>query len=71
VLLRFALTLANRTADEIGRVGIVVDAKPDALGFYRAYGFEPLFTFEGALLVRPEQTSMFLPLSAIPVPSGR
>jgi len=69
--LRFALTLASRTADEIGCVGVVVDAKPDALGFYRAYGFEPLFTVEGALLDRPAPTPMFLPLSSIPVPSGR
>jgi hypothetical protein len=32
--LRFALTLASRTADEIGCVGVVVDAKPEALAFY-------------------------------------
>jgi GNAT superfamily N-acetyltransferase len=70
-LLRFALTLASRTADEIGCVGVVVDAKPEALGFYLTYGFEPLFTFEGALLDRPEPTPMFLPLSAIPPPADR
>ena len=29
-LLRFALTLARRMADEIGCVGVVVDAKPEA-----------------------------------------
>jgi len=65
-LLRHALRLARRTAAEIGCVGVVVDAKPEALGFYLRYGFEPLSVVEGALLDRPEPTLMFLPLSAIP-----
>ena len=70
-LLRFALALARHIADEIGCVGVVVDAKADAVGFYRAYGFEPLVTVEGALLDCPAPTPMFLPLSAIPLPAGR
>ena len=65
-LLRFALDLACRTAEEIGCVGVVVDAKPEALAFYRRYGFEPFAVLEGALLGRPEPVPMFLPLSAIP-----
>jgi GNAT superfamily N-acetyltransferase len=68
-LLRFALTLARRTAEEIGCVGVVVDAKPDALAFYLRYGFEPMSTVQGALLDRPEPTPMFLPFSAIPCPT--
>lgn len=65
-LLRFALTLACRTANEIGCIGVVVDAKPQAQTFYLAHGFEPLDVIEGALLDRPEPVPMFLPLSAIP-----
>ncbi|WP_295405306.1 GNAT family N-acetyltransferase [uncultured Thiocystis sp.] len=65
-LLRFALDLARRTAEEIGCIGVVVDAKPDAQAFYRRYGFEPFGVLEGALLDRPEPTPMFLPVSAIP-----
>ncbi len=67
-LLRFALTLARRMADEIGCVGVVVDAKPEARTFYLRYGFEGVSTVEGALLGRPEPTPMFLPLSSIPFP---
>ena len=67
-LLRFALTLARRMADEIGCVGVVVDAKPAARTFYLRYGFEPVAAVEGVLLDRPEPTPMFLPLSAIPCP---
>jgi GNAT superfamily N-acetyltransferase len=70
-LLRHALRLARRTAAEIGCVGVVVDAKPEALGFYLRYGFEPLSVVEGALLDRPEPTLMFLPLSAIPPAADR
>jgi GNAT superfamily N-acetyltransferase len=69
--LRFALTLARRMADEIGCVGIVVDAKPEAQTFYRRYGFESVAAVEGVLLDRPEPTPMFLPLSAIPRPDNQ
>jgi GNAT superfamily N-acetyltransferase len=70
-LLRYVLHLARRTAGEIGCVGVVVDAKPEAQGFYLRYGFEPLTVVEGALLDRPEPTPMFLPLSAILLPAER
>ena len=70
-LLRHALRLARRTAAEIGCVGVVVDAKPEALGFYLRYGFELLSVVEGALLDRPEPTLMFLPLSASPPAADR
>lgn len=71
VLLRFALTLVHytrRMADEIGCVGVVVDAKPEARTFYLRYGFESMSVVEGALFDRPESTPMFLPLSSIPCP---
>ncbi|EGV27933.1 GCN5-related N-acetyltransferase [Thiorhodococcus drewsii AZ1] len=65
-LLRFALELARRTSEEIGCIGVVVDAKPEAQSFYRRYGFEPFDLLEGALHNRPEPIPLFLPLSAIP-----
>jgi len=70
-VLRFALTLARRMADEIGCVGVVVDAKPEAQTFYLRYGFESMSAIEGVLLDRPEPTPMFLPLSAIPCPDNQ
>lgn len=70
-LLRFALTLARRMADEIGCVGVVVDAKPEAQTFYLRYGFESMSAIEGVLLDRPEPTPMFLPMSAIPCPDNQ
>ncbi|WP_295439059.1 GNAT family N-acetyltransferase [uncultured Thiodictyon sp.] len=66
--LRFALTLARRMAAEVGCVGVVVDAKPEARSFYLRYGFESLSAVEGLLDERPEPTPMFLPLSSIPCP---
>src|SRR3954453_2145677 len=38
-LLRFVLRLAYRMANEFGCVGVVVDAKPQAVDFYEKYGF--------------------------------
>ncbi len=69
-LLRFALTIARRMADERGCVGVVVDAKPEARTFYLRYGFESMSVIEGMLMLldRTEPTPMFLPLSSIPCP---
>lgn len=67
-LLRFAIELAERMASEVGCVGVVVDAKESAEGFYRRYGFMPLEVFEGATLVRPAPTPMFLALGSVPRP---
>ncbi len=65
-LLKEALMLARRTAEAIGCVGVIVDAKQDAIGFYDRYGFEPVTTVSGALGDRPQPTAMFLPLALIP-----
>ncbi len=67
-LLRFALSLSRQMSREYGCIGVVVDAKPDATGFYRRLGFEPMISVEGALYDRPEPIPMFVPVSAIPVP---
>lgn len=65
-LLRFCIELAERMQDELGCVGLVVDAKPEAVAFYSRYGFETIEIREGATWQRPAPTPMFLPLSAVP-----
>ena len=64
-LLRFVFQLALRMANEYGCVGVVVDAKPDALDFYRKYGFLSLEATEGPADARPQPTPMFLPIREI------
>lgn len=64
-LLRFVLRLAVRMADDYGCVGVVVDAKPDAVAFYKKYGFMTIEAVEGQADVRPAPTLMFLPMRAI------
>jgi GNAT superfamily N-acetyltransferase len=65
-LLRFALELAERMSVEVGCVGLVVDAKAGAEGFYRRFGFVPLDVVQGASAQRPEPTAMFLALGSLP-----
>lgn len=65
-LLRFAFELAHDTALRVGCIGIVVDAKEDAISFYRNLGFVPLEVQAGSLGDRPAPTAMFLELGAIP-----
>ncbi len=60
------LLLAHEMADRIGCIGVLVDAKPDAVEYYRQYGFEELEILEGALGDRPPPIPMFLPLAAVP-----
>lgn len=37
-----AIDRATRVAEEIGGIGLVVNAKPASTGFYAQYGFEPM-----------------------------
>jgi len=64
-LLRFVLQLALRMAGEFGCIGVVVDAKPGALAFYRQFGFVELEVVEGQSPARPLTTAMFLPVSEV------
>lgn len=70
-LLRFVLGLALRMGKDFGCVGVVVDAKPAAVGFYQRYGFVPLEVVEGHSEARPTPTAMFLPVSAIEAARGK
>lgn len=64
-LLRHVLRLAQSLRETAGCVGVVTDAKPDAVTFYGRYGFTPL---EGVVsgTVHGEPTPMFLALQSIP-----
>jgi GNAT superfamily N-acetyltransferase len=67
-LLLAVFQIAHEVANSVGCIGVVVDAKPEAVRFYERYGFEPLDVVEGGLNSRPEPLPMFLPLSSIPKP---
>ena len=67
-LLRHALELAERMRDELGCVGVLVDSKFSAVGFYESFGFVALGVLEGAARQMPPPRPMYLPLGAIPRP---
>lgn len=64
-LLRFVLRLALQMADDYGCVGVVVDAKPDAVAFYAKYGFLAVEPVEGQSDARPVPIPLFLSTRAI------
>lgn len=66
LLVASVLQLARELSESVGCVGVVVDAKSEALGFYESLGFVRLETLSGELGDRPMPTPLFLPLSAIP-----
>ncbi len=65
-LLRFSIELAEKMRNEPGCVGLVVDAKPAAIGFYDALGFIAIGLIEGASGEVPLPTPMFIALSSVP-----
>ncbi len=65
VLLRAVLVLARQLADDIGCVGVVVDAKPEAVAFYEKLGFLRLEVVAGELGDRPQPLPMFLELGQL------
>lgn len=67
-LLRAVFTVAIHMKDELGCVGVLVDAKPGAVSFYERFGFVALEVLEGTLGERPEPAVMFLALGSIPSP---
>jgi GNAT superfamily N-acetyltransferase len=69
-LVRFCIELAERLRDEVGCVGLVVDAKPAAVDFYQLLGFDVIELTEGASQQRPAPTPMFLSLGAVPPRRG-
>ena len=65
-LLRFCIELAEKMRDELGCVGVVVDAKPGAVEFYRRLGFFQVEAEKGSAALIPRPTMTFLPLAAVP-----
>ncbi len=64
-LLLRVFELALEMADRLGCVGVVVDAKPGAVGYYDRLGFSPLECAAGQVESRPRPTPMFLPLALV------
>jgi len=65
VLLRHVFLLARKLDDGFGCVGIVVDAKDDAVDYYAKFGFTSLHPTEGQIGAGPRPTPMFLPLPLV------
>ena len=65
-LVRFVFVLERRLSREFGCVGVVVDAKAEAVGFYESLGVFALEVLAGESGDRPLPLPMFLPLSGIP-----
>lgn len=65
-MLRFCVEVAEKMRDELGCVGIIVDAKAGAVDFYRRFGFVAVQEEEGGPRVVPRPQMMFLPLGAVP-----
>lgn len=65
LLVRAVLHLAIQMADDLGCVGVVVDAKPDAVAFYEKLGFVALEVVAGELGDRPRPQPMFLELGQL------
>jgi GNAT superfamily N-acetyltransferase len=67
-LLRHCIELAEKMRDEVGCVGLLVDAKPGAPGFYERLGFVPVSAVEGNVRTVPAAQLMFLALGSVPAP---
>lgn len=70
LLLRAMLELSLEMRDRVGCIGVVVDAKPEAVDFYSGLGFAPIELLSGALGDRPEPVAMFLPIRQIAAAVG-
>jgi GNAT superfamily N-acetyltransferase len=68
LLLRYVFLLAHEMSRRIECVGVVVDAKSEAVPFYERFGFETLDVKAGCLGDRPVPMPMFLELGAISKP---
>ena len=65
MMVRNCIELAERLRDEVGFVGLVVDAKPQAVAFYRRHGFIAITLVEGIAEQRPIHGPMVLSLGSV------
>lgn len=66
LLLRSVLQQARGLRDQHGCVGVVVDAKPEAVGYYAQFAFQIVPTVSGHTLSSAGPTTqMFLPIGTI------
>jgi GNAT superfamily N-acetyltransferase len=68
-LLRYVLRVALDQRDRLGCVGVLTDAKPQAIGFYAGLGFEVLEGVREGLLVS-EPVPMFLSIDTLAASIG-
>ena len=64
-LLQKMLYLAIEIEELVGCVGIFVDAKKEAITFYKKYAFEIAPVVNGELEIKPTQTLMYLSMKTI------
>lgn len=64
-LMRSVFAIAVQLATEVGCVGVVVDAKAQAVPYYRRLGFVELDVVAGELGVRPAPCMMFLEIGQL------
>lgn len=64
-LMRAAFTMAVEVREKFGCIGIVVDARPDAKGFYSSLGFDALEVVGGEMGEKPTPKPMFLPIKEV------
>ncbi len=69
-IVRFAIELAEKMMEELGCVGLVVDATKGAIEFYDRLGFIVMEVVEGVSPLRPAPVPLFLPLGSVPTRPG-
>jgi ribosomal protein S18 acetylase RimI-like enzyme len=64
-LLKFVLNLSLQQKEQFGCIGVVVDAKDEAVDFYTQFGFKIIDITSGELDIRPFAKTMFLSTKTI------
>lgn len=64
-LVRAALLIALAESERVGCAGVIVDALPEAVGFYERFGFRPIGAIVGAGAARPRPTLMWLGMGTV------
>ncbi len=64
-MLRYCFELALAMKTSYGCIGVVVDAKPESVDFYKKLGFVALPVLTGELNEKPQPEALFLPIKSI------